>query len=98
MTAILTKDLDASIDAELRDAFRALVRNVREATDGEPALYDAGDELVLLAADAFRAQHNEGLRERQWRRLVRALAPVASRTGSKPLLQVVRENGDLLSP
>lgn len=96
MTAVLTKDIDTSIDDDARGAFDSLVRNVREATDAEPSLYDAGDELILLAADAFRARDNAPLRERRWKRLVRALAPIATQTGSQPLLDVVRENHDLL--
>jgi hypothetical protein len=96
MTAVLMKDIDTSVDADARDAFNALVRNVREATDREPALYHAGDELILLAADAFAAREDQSLRERRWKRLVRALAPIATKTGSQPLLDVVRENRDLL--
>ncbi|MBV8637540.1 MAG: hypothetical protein JO322_05600 [Candidatus Eremiobacteraeota bacterium] len=96
MNRMLTQTLDASVDPEARTAFESLVRSVRDATDSEPKLQRAGDALVLLAADAFNPRHDDAKRERRWRRLMRVMAPVAKATLSPELLQVVRENKDLL--
>lgn len=96
MNQHLTQTLDAAVDADARDAFNRIVRGVREATDPEPDLRRTGDALVLLCADAFNPRRNDAARERRWRRLVRALAPVAQKTHSTALLDVVRENSDLL--
>lgn len=96
MNRLLTQALDARVDPEARQAFESLVRSVREATDHEPRMQRCADALVLLCADAFNPRHTEAERERRWRRLVRAMAPIAKATLSPELLQVVRENKDLL--
>ena len=97
MNLLLSQNLHASIDPDARAAFDSLVRSVRDATDSEPELRRAGDELVLLVADAFKPSNDTVQREHRWRRLVRVMAPVAKATLSPALLQVVRENKDLLS-
>lgn len=96
MNRMLTQTLDASVDPEARAAFESLIRSVRDATDAQPRLQRAGDALVLLVADAFNPRHTDARRERRWRRLVRVMAPVAKATLSPELLQVVKENKDLL--
>lgn len=96
MNRMLTRTLDASVDPEARAAFESLVRSVRDATDAEPNLQRTGDALVLLVADAFNPRHDDERREHRWRRLMRVMAPVAKATLSPELLQVVRENKDLL--
>ena len=97
MNRMLTQALDASVDPDARSAFESLVKSVRHATDSEPELQRAGDALVLLVADAFNPRHDGARRERRWRRLMRVMAPVAKATLSPELLQVVRENKDLLT-
>lgn len=92
----LRQKLDAAIDVDARDAFNRIVRGLREATDPEPDLRRSADAVVLLCADALNPHRNAAARERRWRRLVRALAPVASKTKSNALLAVVAENSDLL--
>lgn len=96
MNRMLTRTLDASVDPDARPAFESLVRSVRDATDSEPRLQRAGDALVLLVADAFNQRHDDARREHRWRRLLRVMAPVAKATLSPALLQVVKENKDLL--
>ncbi len=98
MNRLLTQALDASVDPDARQAFDSLVRSIREATDHEPAMQRCADALVLVCADAFNPRHDAAARERRWRRLVRAMAPIAKATLSPALLQVVRENKDLLVP
>jgi hypothetical protein len=97
MNQLLTRALDASVDPDARRAFESLVRSVRDATDHEPRMQRCADMLVLLCADAFNPRHDAEERERRWRRLVRAMEPIAKATLAPELLQVVRENRDLLA-
>jgi hypothetical protein len=96
MNVHVLESADAAVSTDARSVFDTIVRDIRVATDGVPALRREGDSLVLLCAHAFSERDDEPQRERAWRIFVRALARVAMATQSAPLLEIVAENADLL--
>jgi 3-methyladenine DNA glycosylase/8-oxoguanine DNA glycosylase len=83
------------LSEETRPLFEALAFAVRKASDGDPALESQANLALIFAADALREQP-QPIREERWRRLVRAVEPIARRSMSPELRSLVAENVDLL--
>lgn len=95
MNAMLLDNKVNRLSDEARPVFDRLALAVREASDSDPALYRQAHAAVLFAADALSA-HPQQIREQRWRRLVRAVKPLAVRSRSRELSTLVGENRDLL--
>jgi hypothetical protein len=93
-TTLLDRKIQELSD-EARPVFENLARAVREASDGDPALHGRANLAVLFAADALSA-HPKAIREQRWRRLLRAVEPLARHSHSNELRALVAENRDLL--
>jgi hypothetical protein len=84
-----------ALDEEARPVFDQLALAVRAASDDDPSLRVQADLALLFAADALQSGP-QPIREHRWRRLVRAVEPIARRSRSRELQSLVAENADLL--